>query len=639
MSNTRRRAVLGVPVVVAAVLTAVPAQATEPDPVVTVAGSTATYVDRGVDDPTRAVTGTLRTWIAEDDHDHDARSAGIELADGRLLPLEEGVAVPQRFEGGRVTAEVAGPTSDPAGAEVAQARVAAPAALTAAPTPTAHRVYVALASNLGAFDAGRSAIEAGVDTTLAEWQQDGAPAISSFTRARTGTFTSSVPCDRVSYEVATSEAAAAFPDVSFSNGNHLVVLVPCANVGGVGSVGRSIASGGRLLLRWGGGYEQAGLRHELGHNLSLLHANRRECSTRCSVVEYGNVFSFMGFSLDDMFDPTALDTVYRDQLGVLAAGEVEDVKLPSGSDVATTTYALRGRGASTGLRGLRITDPRTGRVSWVDVRDGAGRDAGAFYGSDYTLDGSRWSPGVVVTQRGSDGSTQLVTDPDGSGGYAVSRTRGQSWTADGVALTVGSSASGTTQVTVTLSRENTTGDSVDPVPTAEPVALSGAARVGSTLTAVHDGWSTPPTTWSYRWTIDGATVPGATTRTFRLPVGALGRDVAVEVVGDAGRTTERSATSAPVTVGRGLLRAVRPAVVGTMRAGSTARVGLGTWPTPATSRAYRWYLNGKAIPGATSSRLRLKSSWRGKKVTVKVTGRRTGYTTLTVGSSARTVRR
>ena len=109
MSNTRRRAVLGVPVVVAAVLTAVPAQATEPDPVVTVAGSTATYVDRGVDDPTRAVTGTLRTWIAEDDHDHDARSAGIELADGRLLPLEEGVAVPQRFEGGRVTAEVAGP--------------------------------------------------------------------------------------------------------------------------------------------------------------------------------------------------------------------------------------------------------------------------------------------------------------------------------------------------------------------------------------------------------------------------------------------------------------------------------------------------------------------------------------------------
>ena len=106
-----------------------------------------------------------------------------------------------------------------------------------APTPTAHRVYVALASNLAAFDAGRSAIEAGVDTTLAEWQQDGAPAISSFTRARTGTFTSSVPCDRVSYEVATSEAAAAFPDVSFSNGNHLVVLVPCANVGGVGSIG------------------------------------------------------------------------------------------------------------------------------------------------------------------------------------------------------------------------------------------------------------------------------------------------------------------------------------------------------------------------------------------------------------------
>ena len=65
----------------------------------------------------------------------------------------------------------------------------------------------------------------------------------------------------------------------------------------------------------------------------------------------------------------------------------------------------------------------------------------------------------------------------------------------------------------------TSGDA--PLPTVTP-SVSGAARVGMTLTAHPGTWTPRPTGVRYQWRADGAAIPGATGQTFR-PTAALVR--------------------------------------------------------------------------------------------------------------------
>ena len=44
--------------------------------------------------------------------------------------------------------------------------------------------------------------------------------------------------------------------------------------------------------------------------------------------------------------------------------------------------------------------------------------------------------------------------------------------------------------------------------------------------------------------------------------------------------------------------------------------------------AYRWYANGKAISKATASTYTVRKAQKGKRITVRVTGRKTGYPTV-----------
>ncbi|CAN7193307.1 hypothetical protein LJR045_000525 [Microbacterium sp. LjRoot45] len=53
----------------------------------------------------------------------------------------------------------------------------------------------------------------------------------------------------------------------------------------------------------------------------------------------------------------------------------------------------------------------------------------------------------------------------------------------------------------------------------------------------------------------------------------------------------------------------------------------GRW-TSGASLSYKWFADGKAISGATKSTLTLKSAQIGKRITVKVTGKKAGHTTV-----------
>lgn len=79
-----------------------------------------------------------------------------------------------------------------------------------------------------------------------------------------------------------------------------------------------------------------------------------------------------------------------------------------------------------------------------------------------------------------------------------------------------------------------------------------------------------------------------------------------------------------------------PTISGTARVGSTLTVSTGTW-SPAASFTYQWKRNGVDIGGATKKTYVLTATDRGKNVSVSVVGSKSGYTSVTKISSARTI--
>ena len=77
-----------------------------------------------------------------------------------------------------------------------------------------------------------------------------------------------------------------------------------------------------------------------------------------------------------------------------------------------------------------------------------------------------------------------------------------------------------------------------------------------------------------------------------------------------------------------------PTISGTAKVGSVLTVKAGTWsPAPVTLK-YQWLRNGKTISGATASTYKLVAADGGSKITVKVTGSKTGYNSVAKASAA-----
>ncbi|MBS4753243.1 M23 family metallopeptidase [Nocardioides sp. zg-ZUI104] len=79
----------------------------------------------------------------------------------------------------------------------------------------------------------------------------------------------------------------------------------------------------------------------------------------------------------------------------------------------------------------------------------------------------------------------------------------------------------------------------------------------------------------------------------------------------------------------------RPAITGKARVGRLLRASTGKWSQPGVTLRYRWFRNGKAIRGATSSAYKLRRADVRKRVSVRITASKDGYATVTV-TSART---
>ncbi|MFK4788873.1 fibronectin type III domain-containing protein [Microbacterium sp. ZW T5_56] len=186
-------------------------------------------------------------------------------------------------------------------------------------------------------------------------------------------------------------------------------------------------------------------------------------------------------------------------------------------------------------------------------------------------------------------------------------------------------ASKTSAVTVAVVRGTLTA----PVPT-----IVGTAKVGVKLTATAGSW-TSGTKLTYQWLRDGVAISGATASTYTAVAADAGKKISVKVTGSlAGYTTVSKTSAATASVALGTLTAPAPTITGTVKVGSLLSLRAGTWtPSPVTLK-YQWYRDGTAITGATATTYKLTTADAGRKLTVRVTGTKSGYGTVVKTSAA-----
>lgn len=174
------------------------------------------------------------------------------------------------------------------------------------------------------------------------------------------------------------------------------------------------------------------------------------------------------------------------------------------------------------------------------------------------------------------------------------------------------------------------------VPAGTPT-ISGSPKVGSTLVAAVGSWVPAGSDLAYAWKRGGTVV--AATKSYRVAVADVAKSltVTVTVTPPGGEPTPR--TSAAVTGVAVPLHwtKAKPKVTGTAKQGKRLKLAgatAGGFAPAAKTLSYQWLRNGSAIRGATGRVYRATGADVGKRLSVRVTGRRPGYLAGSVVSPA-----
>jgi len=170
-----------------------------------------------------------------------------------------------------------------------------------------------------------------------------------------------------------------------------------------------------------------------------------------------------------------------------------------------------------------------------------------------------------------------------------------------------------------------------------PPAILGTAKVGTTLTSDPGTWSPAPD-FSYQWfkykTSSDTAVQVATTPTYLVTPADLGYTFTLKVSGaKTGYITGESVSSAKKIIAGSLTKTPTPKITGLLKVGITIKATPGTWDT-GTSFTYQWLRDGVSIAKATSASYKLTAKDKAHKLSVRVTGKKTGYTSISKTSLA-----
>jgi hypothetical protein len=158
------------------------------------------------------------------------------------------------------------------------------------------------------------------------------------------------------------------------------------------------------------------------------------------------------------------------------------------------------------------------------------------------------------------------------------------------------------------------------------VTTSGTVRVGHTLSAKFGNWVPKPLSVAYTWYRSGKVIAGATKSTYKLTGADKGKHIKVKAHATfIGYKSVSSTSKSTIAVKTGILKTSLPKI-GNYEWLATAKPG--TWtPTP-VSFAYQWYVGSTKIKGATKVTFDIPTSYIGKRIKVRVTGKKSGYTTV-----------
>ncbi|MFI9488027.1 S8 family serine peptidase [Promicromonospora sp. NPDC052451] len=163
--------------------------------------------------------------------------------------------------------------------------------------------------------------------------------------------------------------------------------------------------------------------------------------------------------------------------------------------------------------------------------------------------------------------------------------------------------------------------------------LVGSPAPGGTVTVSAPPSSPSAATTTYQWRVDGRAISGATGSSYRIPSTWKGRTLSVSVTRKRTSYTTKTVTSTQRAIGTRFSSVPTPRITGTARVGSTVRVTAGTW-RPGAYVTYQWYSNGVPIAGATGTTYRIAGAYVGKRLSVVVTGRKSGYATTDKSSTS-----
>jgi len=166
--------------------------------------------------------------------------------------------------------------------------------------------------------------------------------------------------------------------------------------------------------------------------------------------------------------------------------------------------------------------------------------------------------------------------------------------------------------------------------------ITGSLVVGKKLTAKPGEWKPTGATLSYAWKVDGAVV--GTSATYTIKPADAGFAITLAVTANkTSYSPVTTTTKSTKKVAKGTMTSVVPKLSGTAKVGATLTVAPGAWKPSATTLGYKWLRNGKAISGQSGSSYLLTALDKGTKITVKVTGTATGYTSANATSKPKTI--
>jgi len=169
-----------------------------------------------------------------------------------------------------------------------------------------------------------------------------------------------------------------------------------------------------------------------------------------------------------------------------------------------------------------------------------------------------------------------------------------------------------------------------PVPT-----VTGSRRVGETLTAAPGSWAQSEASFSYQWLRNGKKIKNATSDTLKLVAADKATVITVSVKATlAGYTSATKTSSKKVAkVAAGVIVRPNSATIEGEAAVGSPLTAASDWPT-GVALSYQWRVANKPVAKATAATFVPAAAHLNKAVSVVITGKRSGYTTITVTAVA-----